>query len=136
MHDLKIAGGTLVDGTGSAPVRADVAIDGDRIAAIGDVGAAKRTLDASGWLGTPGFVDVHTHYDGQVTWDPDLMPSSVHGVTTAVLGSCGVGFAPVRERDRDRLIALMEGVEDIPGAALWEGIEWRWESFPEYMSAI
>jgi N-acyl-D-aspartate/D-glutamate deacylase len=136
MHDLKIVGGTIVDGTGAPAVKGDVAIDGGRITAIGALGAAKTTIDASGCIVTPGFVDVHTHYDGQVTWDPDLMPSSVHGVTTAVLGSCGVGFAPVRERDRDRLIALMEGVEDIPGAALWEGIRWRWESFPEYLSAI
>ncbi|MBZ0116043.1 MAG: amidohydrolase family protein [Sandaracinaceae bacterium] len=137
MFDVKIVGGTVVDGTGGAPRRADVAIKDGKIVGVGDVpGDAKRTLDASGCIVTPGFVDVHTHYDGQVTWDADLLPSSAHGVTTAVIGSCGVGFAPVRKQDHDRLIALMEGVEDIPVTALAEGLDWRWESFPEYLSAI
>ncbi len=135
-YDLRIVGGTVVDGTGGPARRADIAIEGDRIALIGEVGAARRTIDATGCIVTPGFVDVHTHYDGQVTWDPDLMPSSVHGVTTAVFGNCGVGFAPAHANDRDRLIALMEGVEDIPGAALAEGIRWSWESFSEYLRAI
>lgn len=137
MYDLKIVGGTLVDGTGAAPRPGDLAIRDGRIVAIGDCPEpAKETLDASGCIVTPGFVDIHTHYDGQVSWDSDMAPSSIHGVTTAALGSCGVGFAPVREADRDRLIRLMEGVEDIPGAALAEGIQWSWETFPEYVDAI
>lgn len=137
MHDLVIRGGTVVDGTGAAPFVADVAIDGDRIVAIGpDLPAGKEEIDAAGLLVTPGWVDIHTHYDGQVSWDSDMAPSSIHGVTTAVLGSCGVGFAPVRPEDHDRLINLMEGVEDIPGSALAEGITWGWESFPEYMDVI
>jgi N-acyl-D-aspartate/D-glutamate deacylase len=136
VHDIKIEGGLVVDGTGAEPREADVAIAQGKIAAIGSVGPARKTIDARGCIVTPGFVDAHTHYDGQVTWDPDLMPSSVHGVTTAVIGNCGVGFAPVHAADRDRLIALMEGVEDIPGTALAEGIDWRWESFPEYLDAI
>ncbi len=136
-YDLKITGGTLVDGTGATRYRGDVGITDGRITALGAVdGPAKRTLDAEGAIVTPGFVDIHTHYDGQVSWDPDLAPSSIHGVTTAIMGSCGVGFAPVRADAHDALIALMEGVEDIPGSALAEGIEWRWESFPEYMNAI
>ncbi len=136
-YDLKITGGTLVDGTGAAPRRADVAVRDGVIVAVGDCpGDAARTLDATGSLVTPGFVDVHCHYDGQVSWDPTLAPSAMHGVTTCVIGNCGVGFAPVRERDRARLIALMEGVEDIPGAALAEGIRWQWESFPQYMDSI
>ncbi|GMV39017.1 MAG: amidohydrolase [Myxococcales bacterium] len=135
--DVVIRGGTVVDGSGGEPFAADVALSGDRIAAVGVVPEqGRREIDARGALVTPGFVDLHTHYDGQVSWDPDLMPSSVHGVTTAVMGSCGVGFAPVRPPDRERLIALMEGVEDIPGTALSEGIDWRWESFPEYLDAL
>jgi N-acyl-D-aspartate/D-glutamate deacylase len=135
--DLKIRGGTVVDGTGAPGFRGDVGITGGRIVEIGACdGPAKRELDADGALVTPGFVDLHTHYDGQVSWDADLAPTSLHGVTTCVMGNCGVGFAPVRAKDRQRLIELMEGVEDIPGAALAEGIEWRWESFPEYMDAI
>ncbi len=137
MHDLVIRGGTVVDGTGSAPFLADVAVHGDRIVAIGqDLPPGKEEIDATGLIVTPGWVDVHTHYDGQVSWDSDMAPSSIHGVTTAVLGSCGVGFAPVRPEDHDRLIALMEGVEDIPGSALAEGLTWGWESFPEYMDVI
>ncbi len=137
MLDLKIQGGTIVDGRGGAPYRGDVGVVGGRIVAVGAVDeAAARTIDAEGAIVTPGFVDLHCHYDGQVSWDPDLMPSSIHGVTTCVNGNCGVGFAPVREADRQALIELMEGVEDIPGSALAEGLRWRWESFPEYMRAI
>ncbi len=136
--DLLVVNGTLVDGTGAPARRADVGIRDGKIAAIGDLAgqAATRTLDAAGALVTPGFVDLHSHYDGQVSWDADFLPSSAHGVTTVVMGNCGVGFAPCREADRDALIALMEGVEDIPGAALAEGLRWSWESFPEYLSAL
>ncbi|HKA30009.1 MAG TPA: amidohydrolase family protein [Candidatus Binatia bacterium] len=137
MHDLVIRGGTVVDGTGSPPRIADVAIDGTRIAAVGEVRERGReTLDAGGVLVTPGFVDVHTHYDGQATWDAHLAPSCWHGVTTVVLGNCGVGFAPVRPDRHEWLIGLMEGVEDIPGAALSAGIRWEWETFPEYLDAL
>ena len=137
MYDLLIKGGTVVDGTGSEPFVADVAVDGGVIAAVGtDLGDARQVIDATGHIVTPGFVDLHTHYDGQVSWDSDMTPSSLHGVTTAVMGSCGVGFAPVRPADHERLIRLMEGVEDIPGSALSEGICWGWESFPEYMDVI
>jgi N-acyl-D-aspartate/D-glutamate deacylase len=137
MHDLVIRGGTVVDGTGSAARRADVAIDGDRITEVGvAVGPGQREIDASGLLVTPGWVDIHTHYDGQVTWDPHLTPSGWNGVTTIVMGNCGVGFAPVRPGQQDFLIQLMEGVEDIPGTALAEGIRWSWESFPEYLDAV
>ena len=137
MHDLVIRGGTVVDGTGAPGRRADVAIDGDRIAAIGsDVGPGRREIDATGLLVTPGWVDIHTHYDGQATWDAHLSPSGWHGVTTVVMGNCGVGFAPVRPGREEFLIQLMEGVEDIPGTALSEGIQWSWESFPEYMDAL
>ncbi len=137
MHDLVIRGGTVVDGTGREGFVADVAVDGGVIVAVGgDVGPGKREFDAKGLLVTPGFVDMHTHYDGQVTWDPYLSPSSWHGVTTVVMGNCGVGFAPARPDKHDWLIGLMEGVEDIPGAALAEGIKWGWESFPEYLDTI
>ncbi len=136
-HDLLISGGTVVDGTGAPGVRADVAISGDRITAVGlDLGPARETLDATGCLVTPGFIDLHTHYDGQATWDAEMAPSSWHGVTTAVMGSCGVGFAPVRKGEEDRLVDLMEGVEDIPGTALHEGIPWGWEGFDEYLDAV
>ena len=135
--DLRIDGGTILDGSGRPPYRADIAIRDGRIVAMGRLsGAARHTLSADGAVVTPGFVDIHSHFDGQATWDSDLAPSSVHGVTTAAMGSCGVGFAPVRPTDHDRLIALMEGVEDIPGAALAEGIPWGWESFPEYLDAL
>jgi N-acyl-D-aspartate/D-glutamate deacylase len=137
MHDLVIRGGTVVDGTGSPARTADVAIDGGIVVEVGRVdGAARRVLDADGLLVTPGFVDVHTHFDGQATWDPHLTPSCWHGVTTAVLGNCGVGFAPVRPGAQQHLVELMEGVEDIPGTALHEGIQWSWESFPEYLDAL
>ncbi|MEJ0067324.1 MAG: amidohydrolase family protein [Caulobacteraceae bacterium] len=137
MRDLIIRGGTIVDGTGEAPFVGDIAIDGDRIVEVGEVaGPARREIDATGMIVTPGFVDIHTHYDGQATWDPLLAPSSWHGVTTAVMGNCGVGFAPVRPQDHQFLIELMEGVEDIPGSALAEGIEWKWERFPEYLDAL
>lgn len=137
MHDLVVRGGTVIDGTGGAARTADVAIADGAIVAIGQgLGAAKRTIDADGALVTPGFVDIHAHYDGQASWDGDLLPSSVHGATTVVIGNCGVGFAPCRPQDRERLIALMEGVEDIPGSALSEGLTWEWESFGEYMDAL
>jgi N-acyl-D-aspartate/D-glutamate deacylase len=136
-HDLVIRGGTIADGRGGPTFEADVAIADGRIAAVGP-GLARGTeeIDARGLLVTPGFVDVHTHYDGQIAWDPRLAPSSWQGVTTAVMGNCGVGFAPVRAADRDRLVELMEGVEDIPGTALHEGLRWSWESFGEYLDAI
>jgi N-acyl-D-amino-acid deacylase len=137
MHDLVIRGGMVVDGTGSPPRRADVAVDGDKITAVGDITAkGRREIDAAGLVVTPGWVDIHTHYDGQATWDPVMGPSSWHGVTTAIMGNCGVGFAPVRADAHDFLIELMEGVEDIPGSALAEGIDWKWESFPEYLDAL
>src|SRR5262245_59586880 len=137
MHDLIIRGGTIVDGSGAPAFTGDVAIDDSRIVAVGRVESrGYRTLDADGLLITPGFVDIHTHYDGQATWDPLLTPSCWHGVTTAVMGNCGVGFAPMRPERRDFLIELMEGVEDIPGAVLAEGVDWGWESFPEYLHAL
>jgi N-acyl-D-aspartate/D-glutamate deacylase len=137
MHDLVIRGGTVVDGTGG-PVRSgDVAVDGGVITEVGDVdGKGTREIDADGAVVAPGWVDIHTHYDGQVTWDPEVTPSSWHGVTTVVMGNCGVGFAPVQPDGHDFLIELMEGVEDIPGTALHEGIDWKWESFPEYLDAL
>jgi N-acyl-D-amino-acid deacylase len=137
MHDLVIRNGKIVDGTGQPSFIGDVAIDGGKITSVGPkAGAGRREIDATGLLVTPGFVDIHTHYDGQVTWDPYLTPSSWHGVTTLVMGNCGVGFAPVAPGKEEFLIGLMEGVEDIPGTALAEGIKWNWESFPEYMNAV
>jgi len=137
MNDLLVRGGTVIDGTGAAPRTADVALASGRVVEVGRVsGPARRTIDADGLLVTPGFVDVHTHYDGQATWDELLTPSCWHGVTTVVMGNCGVGFAPVAPDQREWLIGLMEGVEDIPGAALSEGIRWAWESFPEYLDAL
>jgi N-acyl-D-aspartate/D-glutamate deacylase len=137
VYDLKIAGGTIVDGTGRATFTGDVAVAGGRIAAVGHCpDVARRTIDARGAHVLPGFVDIHTHYDGQVSWDAELAPTSLHGVTTCVMGSCGVGFAPVVPGREVQLIELMEGVEDIPGAALAEGIPWGWESFADYMAAV
>ncbi|MEX0958877.1 MAG: amidohydrolase family protein [Burkholderiales bacterium] len=137
MHDLVIRGGTVVDGTGQPARTADLAIDGETIVAVGaDIGRGRREIDADGLLVTPGFVDVHTHYDGQATWDPYLTPSSWHGVTTTVFGNCGVGFAPVRPGASPFLINLMEGVEDIPGTVLAEGVSFDWESFPQYLDAL
>ncbi len=135
--DLLVRGGTVADGTGAALHEADIAVKDGKIAAVGKVsGSADEEIDAKGLLVTPGFVDIHTHYDGQATWDSHLQPSSWHGVTTAVMGNCGVGFAPVKVEDRQRLIELMEGVEDIPGAALDEGLNWSWESFGQYLDAL
>ncbi len=137
MHDVVIRGGTVVDGTGAIGRVADVAITDGVITEVGLVdGSARRELDADGLLVTPGIVDIHTHFDGQITWDPLVTPSCWHGVTTVVMGNCGVGFAPVRPDRRAWLIGLMEGVEDIPGAALSEGIVWEWESYPEYLDAV
>ena len=135
--DLLIKGATVVDGSGALPFVADVGVLAGRIVKLGDInGTAKEVIDATGlWL-TPGFVDIHTHYDGQVTWDACFTPSIFHGVTTVMMGNCGVGFAPKRPGGEDALIKLMEGVEDIPGAALHEGIKWDWESFPQYMDAL
>jgi N-acyl-D-aspartate/D-glutamate deacylase len=126
-----------VDGTGAPAVTGDIAVDGDRLTEVGGTAASgHRELDGDGLVAAPGWVDVHTHYDGQVTWDPEVTPSSWHGVTTVVMGNCGVGFAPVQPGGESFLIELMEGVEDIPGTALHEGIEWKWESFAEYMDAL
>jgi N-acyl-D-amino-acid deacylase len=137
MHDLVIRGGTVVDGSGAAPSEADVAIDGGRVSAVEEnAGRGREEIDARGHLVAPGWVDIHTHYDGQVTWDPYLSPSCWHGVTTVVMGNCGVGFAPAKPERRQWLIGLMEGVEDIPGTALADGIRWAWESFPEYLDAL
>ena len=137
MADLVVRGGTVVDGSGAPPRTADVAISGGRITGVGRVepGAA-RVIDADGLLVTPGFVDIHTHFDGQATWDPLLAPSSQHGVTSLAMGNCGVGFAPARPDRHDWLIGLLEGVEDIPGTALAEGLTWGWESFPEYLDGL
>ena len=137
MFDIIIRSGTIIDGSGADRFEADIAIKDGKIASIGKIDeGAHQEIDARGKLVTPGWVDVHTHYDGQATWDPLLAPSSWHGVTTVVMGNCGVGFAPVKPKDRKFLIELMEGVEDIPGAALSEGINWQWESFPEYLDAL
>ncbi len=141
MHDLLIRNGTVVDGSGVPAFVGDVGVDGDRITAVrpagdGNGSGARRVVEADGLLVLPGWVDIHTHYDGQATWDPEMTPSSWHGVTTAVFGNCGVGFAPVAAGTEDYLINLMEGVEDIPGSVLAEGIDFCWESFPEYLDAL
>ena len=135
--DLVIRNATIVDGTGRPGYAADLSIAGGRIAAIGAIPErGAEEIDAKGQIVTPGFVDIHTHYDGQAVWDSHMQPSAWHGVTTAVMGNCGVGFAPVHPHHRDKLIELMEGVEDIPGPALHEGLKWSWESFPEYLTAL
>ena len=135
--DLVIRNGTVIDGTGAAPIEADIGIVGKRIEAVGKIsGTGAEEIDARGKLVTPGFVDIHTHYDAQAVWDSHLAPSSWHGVTTAVIGNCGVGFAPCKPADREKLIELMEGVEDIPGAVMHEGLQWEWESFPQYLDAL
>ncbi len=137
MHDIVIRGGTVIDGTGKAALSGDVAIAGGRIAAVGGKqGPARRDIDASGLLVTPGWVDVHTHYDGQAMWDPLLAPSCWHGVTTVMFGNCGVGFAPVKKQHRGALMDLMEGVEEIPNPVLAAGLTWEWETFPEFMTAL
>ena len=137
MHDLIIRKGNIVDGSGGDAYEGDVAVDGGTVVEVGTVsGSGKREIDARGKIVTPGWVDIHTHYDGQVTWDPLLTPSSWHGVTSVVMGNCGVGFAPAKPDRHEWLIGLMEGVEDIPGTALAEGINWRWETFPEYLNAL
>ncbi len=135
--DLVVRGGTVVDGSGAARFEADVGVKDGRIAAVGAIaGSGVEEIDARGQIVTPGFVDIHTHYDGQATWDGRMQPSSWHGVTTVVMGNCGVGFAPCRPTDHDRLIQLMEGVEDIPFPVLTEGLPWNWESYPEYLDSL
>ena len=137
LHDLVIRNGNIVDGSGKKPFLGDIAVDEGKITKVGEViNSGKKEIDAKGNLVSPGWVDIHTHYDGQVCWDPYLTPSSWHGVTTVVMGNCGVGFAPVKPGDENFLIQLMEGVEDIPGTALHEGIDWEWETFPEFLDAI
>ena len=138
MFDLVIRNGTVVDGTGAPGRTADVAVRDGMIVEVAPriEGIGREEIDASGRIVTPGFVDVHTHYDGQVTWDSELNPSAAHGVTTVITGNCGVGFAPVRPGREDHLVRLMEGVEDIPGTALYEGMTWGWESFPEYVDVL
>ena len=137
MNDLLIKNGMIIDGSGRDQFTGDISIKDGFITGVGNnLGTATRIVDAEGLLVTPGFVDVHTHYDGQVTWDPYLTPSTFHGVTTAVFGNCGVGFAPVRKNDVPYLINLMEGVEDIPGSVLSEGVDFNWESFPQYLDVL
>jgi N-acyl-D-aspartate/D-glutamate deacylase len=137
MHDTVIRGGTIVDGSGKPGYTGDVALEGGKIAQVGGkAGPGKREIDANGLLITPGWVDVHTHYDGQATWDAELAPSSWHGVTTVMFGNCGVGFAPVRRTDHSGLIGMMESIEEIPGIALADGLKWNWETFPQYLDAL
>lgn len=137
MHDTVIRGGTIVDGDGGSPYTGDIAIDCGRISEVGGkAGPGRREIEADGLLVAPGWVDVHTHYDGQATWDPILAPSSWHGVTTTVFGNCGVGFAPVKPEHHRELIDLMEAIEEIPGTALEEGVTYDWESFPEFLDAL
>ena len=136
-HDLVIRNGNVVDGTGAEAVEADVAVSNGKIVAVGDVsGKGAEEIDAKGKMVTPGFVDIHTHYDGQAVWDNHLAPSAWHGVTSAIVGNCGVGFAPCKPQDREKLVELMEGVEDIPGPVMHEGLTWQWETFEEYLGAL
>ncbi len=136
-YDLVIRNGVVVDGTGGEPFEADVAVKDGKIARVGNVsGRGSQEIDAKGKLVTPGFVDIHIHYDGQAVWDAHLAPSAWHGVTSVVMGNCGVGFAPCRPADREKLVELMEGVEDIPGPVMHEGLTWQWESFPEYLATL
>jgi N-acyl-D-aspartate/D-glutamate deacylase len=136
-YDLVVRGATIVDGSGAAPFVGDVAAAAGRIAAVGEVrGAGREEIDATGRTVTPGFVDLHTHYDGHVTWGSRLQPSSAHGVTTVVTGNCGVGFAPRKPEDRTSLVKLMEGVEDIPEVVMTEGLPWDWQSFPDYLDFL
>ena len=137
MHDIVIRGGRIMDGTGKAAFCGDVAIADGRITAVGGKqGPARREIDANGLMVTPGWVDVHTHYDGQAMWDPLLAPSCWHGVTTVMFGNCGVGFAPVKKHHRQALMDLMEGVEEIPNPVLAAGLTWEWETFPDFMDAL
>ena len=137
MYDIIIKGGTVVDGTGAEPVTADVAISDGVIAAIGEVsGDAKQIIDATGKTVTPGFIDIHTHLDAQIGWDPDMTPVSWHGVTTALIGNCGVTFAPCKPEDREFLASIMETVEDIPREAIMSGLPWDWEQYSEYLDSI
>src|SRR5690606_35994686 len=136
-HDLVIRGGTVIDGTGRAQFTADIAVDHGLISVVGRVTSPGRTeLDAAGLYVTPGFVDIHTHYDGHASWTQRLEQSSQHGVTTVVMGNCGVGFAPCKAEARDRLVQLMEGVEDIPEAVMSAGLPWNWQTFPEYLDRL
>jgi N-acyl-D-aspartate/D-glutamate deacylase len=136
-YDLVVRNGQIIDGSGGAPYVADIGVKGGLIARIGsNLAKGEREIDAAGRIVTPGFVDIHTHYDGQVTWSSHLDPSSENGVTTIVMGNCGVGFAPCKPEQRDMLIALMEGVEDIPEVVMAEGLPWTWETFPEYLDFL
>src|SRR6476469_3345854 len=137
-HDLIIRNGTVVDGTGAAARRADLAIDGDRITVIGDLSdaTAREEIDATGLVVTPGFIDLHTHLDAQVAWDPLMTSSSWHGVTTVLMGNCGVTFAPVAQNDRVFLAEMMESVEDVPREAILGGLDWDWETYPQYLDAV
>ena len=137
-YDLIIRNGTIVDGLGGEPYVGDVAVRDGVIAAVGSINGAtaEREIDATGLLVTPGFVDLHTHYDGQAIWSERMTPSSAHGVTTVVMGNCGVGFAPCRQEDHDVLVDVMAGVEDIPGVVMTDGLPWNWETFPEYLNAL
>jgi len=135
--DVVLRGGEIFDGTGGEPYIADVAVRDGRIVSVGEVsGTGKEEIDARGCIVTPGFVDIHTHYDGQITWENRLAPSSGHGVTTVVMGNCGVGFAPVRPTDHELVVKLMEGVEDIPDVVMTAGVPWNWETFPDYLDAL
>ena len=136
-HDVVVRNGNVVDGTGTEAFEADIAVKDGKIVGVGDVSArGAEEIDAKGKMVTPGFVDIHTHYDGQAVWDTHLAPSAWHGVTSVVVGNCGVGFAPCRPADREKLVELMEGVEDIPAPVMHEGLKWQWESFPEYLAAL